>query len=284
MEIERILYQPKFNVAYLHNPKVACSTIKNSLLEGKENNVHAQFLFPPYNNVSVPIFSMVRNPYNRIISAFLDKVGPNKDDYVWLPFSNQFNLDNKKNITFNYFLNLLNECEDKNLIDHHFRPQHLNLLSEYITPEFIGYIEDISSVKDYMESKGIPFLNRAPHKTKSKEMAEKLLTEKNISLINNIYQKDFTTYGYSEDPHQKNNLRPIINKQKVSPKVAFEHKKIHLNRSVEVIRDSAILLETIDIYKSYELMRIAQSLRPLGDFINKKVEQYQNEISKKEMN
>lgn len=100
MDISGILYQPKNNIAYLHNPKVACSTIKNSLLRGEVDNVHEQFLFPPYNNSNVPIFSVVRNPYSRSVSAYLDKIGKDKDFYVWFPFCRKYGLDRESNLSF----------------------------------------------------------------------------------------------------------------------------------------------------------------------------------------
>ena len=110
---DRILYQPKLNVAYLHNPKVACSTFKNTLLFGKVDNVHAQYLFPPYNNKNVDIFSVVRNPFSRTVSAYLDKIGPNKDHYVWNPFCKMFDLDPEKEIEFSEFIELIDSVEDK---------------------------------------------------------------------------------------------------------------------------------------------------------------------------
>ena len=48
-ELYNIKYQPKNNIAYINNPKAACTTIKNSLLYGEVDefsSLHEQSAFP----------------------------------------------------------------------------------------------------------------------------------------------------------------------------------------------------------------------------------------------
>ena len=52
-ELHSIKYQPKNNIAYINNPKAACTTIKYSLLYGKVyefSGLHEQSAFPIFNN------------------------------------------------------------------------------------------------------------------------------------------------------------------------------------------------------------------------------------------
>lgn len=279
MDRSRILYQPINNIAYLHNPKVACSSIKSSLLKGKVKNVHEAFLFPPYNNPHVDIFSVVRNPFSRVVSAYLDKIGAGKDHYVWLPFCKQFDLNPEENLDFIDFLNILDSASPQEL-DHHFSPQVENLLAEFITPKFIGFIEDMKSVEDFLNLYGVKLETRAPHKTKSKELAPKLLSEEAIGLILKIYKDDFDRYGYSPDPTVISSKfsSPILSEQKLSDDLTFQHHKYDISGSTELLRDSAVLLEQVDLKKSYQLMLLAQQLRPMGTYINEKVEEYKRQL------
>ncbi|USD41334.1 hypothetical protein J4N42_00965 [Vibrio sp. SCSIO 43135] len=48
---------------------------------------------------------------------------------------------------------------------------------------------------------------------------------------------------------------------------------------VDMIRDSAVLLEDVDIEYSYKLMMIAKKLRPKGKFISSKLSQYRRTLS-----
>ncbi len=46
------------------------------------------------------------------------------------------------------------------------------------------------------------------------------------------------------------------------------------NYHINIIRNSAIVLEDIDIHKAYALMQVAYKLRPSGEFIKKKINEY----------
>ena len=163
-DVYNIKYQPMKNIAYLNNAKVACSTIKNSLLFGRAKNVHEQFLFPQFNNPFAEIFSVVRNPYDRAVSAYIDKVGPDKDHWVWNPFCKRYDLDRNHQISFEDFLDILLEDENPRSIDQHFRAQSYNLIFDRIVPRFVGHLENMAHVEHYLKDHGFELKNRAPHK------------------------------------------------------------------------------------------------------------------------
>jgi len=48
--------------------------------------------------------------------------------------------------------------------------------------------------------------------------------------------------------------------------------------SIDLLRDSALLLEDIDLNKAYHLMKLAQKNRPKGRFINQKIEEYEKRL------
>lgn len=274
-----IKYQPLKNLAYLHNPKVACSTIKNSMLFGKVENVHEQYIFPQFNNPSATLFSVVRNPYTRIVSAYLDKVGPGKDHWVWLPFCRKHNIDPESELSFKNFLEILDSDDSKEDMDHHFRPQYLNLFHGIVTPSFIGYVEEMSKVEEFLAAHGLEMLNRAPHKTKSGEKKDSLLSPECIDLIESIYSKDFEVYGYSPDPKASFDLSPIFQEQFVSENFFEQYKKFDVDATVSGLRSAALILEQLNLEKARELMELALALRPDGSFIVEKVESYKASLS-----
>lgn len=53
-----------------------------------------------------------------------------------------------------------------------------------------------------------------------------------------------------------------------------------LHSYIDVIRDSALLLEKVDFQKAYQLMSLASILRPDGGFIKKKIKEYESEMQK----
>lgn len=62
-------------------------------------------------------------------------------------------------------------------------------------------------------------------------------------------------------------------------KKAFAKNYSMSEEHIDLLRDAAILLETKDIRKSYELMKIAHELRPSGPFIKKKLDTYSQLIN-----
>lgn len=53
---------------------------------------------------------------------------------------------------------------------------------------------------------------------------------------------------------------------------------VDIDIDVDLLRDSAVALESIDLKKSYQLMMIARNARPTGPFINKKIKEYEKAL------
>lgn len=54
--------------------------------------------------------------------------------------------------------------------------------------------------------------------------------------------------------------------------------KAHLPRTASTLRDSAIILEDVDLKQAYALMQIAHAMRPADQHIQRKLEEYKNEL------
>lgn len=263
---EFIKYQPRNNIAYLLNPKVACTTLQNSLLNGAVANVHDINNFPSYNNSSVPIFTVVRNPFDRAVSAYLDKVVSKQDQVVWKNFMLTLGKEVTYDISFEEYLDILLEHPKLSQADKHFRPQFNNM--QGITPSYVGYLEDMESVKGYLANYGIDIINKIPHKTNTKNKKTVLL--ESVAVINKIkqiYSEDFKQFGYSTDPDEKFNLSAIIQKQAIPSSLISSHINIVSERFADVFRRASLICENEDEQLAFELIELALKIRPEGPVI-----------------
>lgn len=261
-----IKYQPRNNIAYLLNPKVACTTIQNSLLSGEVGNVHDINNFPPYNNPFVPIFTVVRNPFDRAVSAYLDKVVSQKDLVVWKNFVESLGLDVDYDISFEQYLDILLNYSNLSTADKHFRPQVYNMHG--ITPSFIGYLEDMKSVTEHLSNFGIEIINRIPHKTDTKSKKVALLEKKSVQeKIIQLYNVDFESYGYSYDPKATFDLKPITQEQHIPNELVANHANIVSDHLADVFREAALICEDKNNNVALELISLARKIRNRGPVI-----------------
>jgi len=203
---------PVSNIVYWQNPKVACSSIKKSLWKnetGKEpKNVHRRVESPfplisesPSKYVGYTLFSVVRNPYTRVLSAYLDKIGKGSDKHVWHPFCRQFGISEqttKEKLTFKKFLIMISNVNPNDL-DPHIRPQSRNLLSSILSFDHIGYLEEFSTTAGFFEVANINYVHSAPHARNASEKLSQYYDAESISLVQDIYREDFYEYSYSLD-------------------------------------------------------------------------------------
>ena len=201
-------YYRKKNILFIHIPKTGGTVIEdkikvkynqsfwygidnsNNILPYPDNNVSPQHL--PYsiflkykerlriNFDNFNVFSVVRNPYDRIISDLfwfeLIEKDSNQDqvyDVIKNNYLNRTNLDNHNIPQYKFVTN--DKCElFKNIKI--FKTETLNDSNEELN-KFLGFninIKQKSVNKDY----------------------SKYLNKKSISLINEFYKKDFEIFGY----------------------------------------------------------------------------------------
>lgn len=241
------LYISKTNkpYIYLNKPKSACTTTRRMLtrhempdhtaeefdkLRKKTKNFRGKYLgnnrkskyfsndLDLYNSVkdSAFTFTIVRNPYSRIISCYRDKCyfpdGVPKG-FTIMGTAKELGVGRKfvPLIEFLEYIEAQNDLER----DHHWRTQHTLNLDDFARCDFIGSLENINQdlgyvIKKIFGKQKYKIDNKNSHS--SRISTEELAGEKELKLIYNIYKKDFERFGYSTDfadyklPPKKPNL------------------------------------------------------------------------------
>ena len=213
-----VRYAAPLNLVYLNNPKCACTTVKHALWLASDSargtdtfkgNVHDRTIDPFAKNVfrlsagqrerigHAAVFSAVRNPFARARSAYVDKVA--NDPGVWPFFLKRFGLKpnvGKKELSFADFLGLIAVAHD-DILDGHFRPQCRNLLLPLAQPVFVGFVENMRPVGEFLAQRGIPFRDERMNATKAQEQLDAFYDSRTAALVRKRYAEDFAHFGYS---------------------------------------------------------------------------------------
>jgi hypothetical protein len=216
-----VRYCAELDLLYLNNPKCGCTTVKHGLWLASDavlgrntfnGNVHDRdadpfardlFRLPVGEREGVrraTVFSVVRNPFARAVSAYVDKVA--NDPGVWPFFLKRFGLKanvGKKELPFADFMRLIAVAHD-DLLDGHFRPQHRNLLLPLAKPVFVGFVENMAPVGKFLRRHGVAFRNRRMNATHASEQLNRYYDSDSVALVRERYAEDFKRFGYSTDP------------------------------------------------------------------------------------
>lgn len=236
-----------YQFVYVETPKVACTTIKAILqsAEGRDvqslsfDEIHCRSKSPLkapienpalflaiLNSKSARTFTFVRNPYTRLLSAYIDKIaatnlqvavlGNGKSLRKVLPplvsetplnaiqraraeRLEKLSLPTEEKVSFEQFVNALKNAEPITM-DAHWRPQHLLTMPQHIQYDFIGKFEnlcvDISTIASKLGITAPSNIAKNPHKTNATKKVEKYYTENLKKIVNQIYDQDFEIFDY----------------------------------------------------------------------------------------
>jgi hypothetical protein len=217
---------------YLETPKTGCSTIKATLqrIELEDPNlpraldmVHNRDYSPLLKPIQVGKFDklledekyykfcFVRNPYTRILSAYLNKVRFHKgqwNEYRRNKLLVQMGGDLsdiqtiQKEISFKNFVRSIIR-QPVTFMDPHWKIQYYQTLQELINYDFIGKFENFN--KDFLKvlHKIVPddskmyILNIQGHKTGANNKIKEFYTEEIRDMVYTKYKVDFEQFGYS---------------------------------------------------------------------------------------
>ena len=189
-------------VVYLNNPKVACTSIKESMF-GKQPDINSLS-----ENSTIELstemkeyykFTFVRNPFKRLVSCFEDKCIQHPDDPCWnyYLFSSIIRVRD-----FSRFVRRIFLLPDS-FAEPHFAGQYRLIYDKDNTclADFVGKIENITTeyepIRERFNFLPLEHSNRAASKTGKNWMD--YYTPFTARLVYWKYKKDFETFGYEEE-------------------------------------------------------------------------------------
>lgn len=216
----------KHRYMYVQTPKVASTTLKRALvtLEIKNtrlrlgdiglhpdllNSVHVKPYQLSDDLLSEVLFSdgyfrfcFCRNPFARILSAYLDKI-QRLDKPEGALFRRHAGLDAEADVTFAKFLDVLSASRNhKHKWDPHWRPQFNLLRPDILRYGLIGRIEtfdaDYAGVRSCLDGKIDAYEDISPHKTGASDKLKDYFTPALTDIVSQVFADDFAHFGYEK--------------------------------------------------------------------------------------
>jgi len=215
---------PQLGLIYFMNPKVACTTIKYSMWVAADQragvvtpriHVHGRGKGPFVKNLlqnplfgttemrSMRCFSVVRNPFVRTLSAYLDKIAV--DTPVSKSLVKRFGISDQK-LQFIDFLRVMEDVPDE-LMNHHYGPQYLNLLLPFSKPFFVGRLEEMGEVWRFLAESGISLVEPKGNPKQAGRRLQDYYTEDAEAIVARKFADDFRLFGYSTKLTEVNILK-----------------------------------------------------------------------------
>lgn len=215
----------KYNVFYLKNSKSGCTKIAHTIFFAKygyccKENIHTtikldqgyrnwQSAQSAINDPDYYKFSVVRNPLDRVVSAFTDFIIEKKNKswtFHYAPFIEYELLDQKNSIAnrFSNFIAFLTDYtyEKHDYVDRHFRSQYKNLAVELIDYTFIFRLEEIDSwlvplISDIYKVK-LP-VGFSDKRVNSSSKLGFTPSKDDVLRIEKLYARDFEIFEYAHE-------------------------------------------------------------------------------------
>ena len=225
------------NYFYCEVSKAGCSQIKSNLWRAElantplpknfwQNNwdVHCNFtshiLIKPF-QIGKHIFNsfiaseettkwiVVRNPYTRMLSAYLDKVRRNTGhfhslrDHVAKQRGTVAEDVNGESVSFLEFCKAVEAVRNPSNLDQHWRPQYWHTCADIIPYNLIGKLEEITSfeekLRDTIGIDDLGFRGGRGHKTDASIQLRKHYCSYSKDIVDRVYADDFANFGYEKE-------------------------------------------------------------------------------------
>lgn len=187
--------EPKF--IWFRNAKVGTRTVFSAIAEAEveltSESLFSCFYFPQEYR-SYFKFAFVRNPWDRFVSGWLDKIVR----------SNALKLDTETHLHLQKFENFVSHYAELDLEtgNSHFR--HQSKLLDLNELDFVGRLENFDmDLKEIFTTLGMS-LPKVPAKnaTRNRRHYSSYYTDETRSMIGTMYRKDIQVFGYTFEDRQ----------------------------------------------------------------------------------
>lgn len=218
----------KSKFVYVENPKVASTTTLRLLAE-KEDAIAAAKMSNPHDKANSPLlnlrdfalekqsdllfsedyfrFTMLRNPYSRLLSAYISKIERNlKPKLEILSVINAQNdphaLDITQQVSFEEFVDVVASMDDLEM-NPRWKPQAIQTLFEDVSYDAVVYFEDLkaglSDVWSRIYGESLGDLLPSSNTTSATSQLGTYYTQRTAQLVQDRFARDFELFGYSDD-------------------------------------------------------------------------------------
>ena len=239
-------FSERFGYTYVSTAKVACSTIKHVMQRAesgpsqssrddsssnpygysdfllKVHDRNQSLLRWPANNDELHqfigrsrrVFCLIRNPFTRVLSAYLDKIAANLNRRrAFMAELGVADVAPDDVVTFVDFLRLV-RAQPVESMNGHWRPQYPHLSSYPMDYDLVGSFEtlsaDLPKIFSEISPEILSFLeNVDEHKTNAGELISSYYDDESIDLVRTIYRDDFDRLGYSDqagNSHERSSI------------------------------------------------------------------------------
>lgn len=212
-----LLVLPEHDVVYVKNPKAACSTLTQWLdrihtgeLDHEFGNIHKEHRVPRIRKRNRRLFldilsgqhgyrfTFVRHPARRLESAYWNKIVHTPKWRAKIPAQLGIEVDPDDTLSFEGFLDAVEQQDPVAGMNPHWRPQHINLMHPVVSYDRVGRIEDFDAdLRRVVEEAGLPEVpysvrNSARHQHDSVYDGRPDL----LRRVEELYATDMELYGY----------------------------------------------------------------------------------------
>ncbi|RFU12434.1 hypothetical protein DZD18_12035 [Rhodobacteraceae bacterium W635] len=215
-------FAPDIGLTYLSVPKVACSSFKRSIWESVDRKKGVQTLLEgmsPHRKDTSPFVHalpalkrrmdsfidsrfvvVVRNPYVRLLSGYLDKVAAERRDMkVWTVVARQLDYKITDRPSFPDFVSRLSNVDVTN-VDPLFAPQSEVANIGRFPVDHLGHLEALEPTVELLAKYDVDLSPYRPHETNSSGRLDECYTDREFDAAARMFANDFEMFAYSTDP------------------------------------------------------------------------------------